>query len=421
MTVLLAVAVVAAGYLGPRPTPSPSPAPSLLAEGPTRAPATSSPSGPVPRSIDAFSGLTPVQLLPGQVVQSWLPQQITSQTPAIIGLRLFYVVQSSEVESSLIGSADDPQTLVSAARCEAINQLAAAGHELAYVVTSPAGATAQIAGCEGSAVSWSVWLLDLNGGRPRQVASGVRQPGSIDVAEFPIHLALTATAFAFDRPPATARGGAGETVEVHSIDGSLLWTSQTQTPVDDVLLGGGRLAILTQGEPSAAGLRDLWLSDATHPAPMEVAQPVGSASFSPDGSYLAWDLPPGAGGADLMYQSAVGIEALDTGRVVALNARTSTETSEPIRPDVSMTKAGPAIAWFATSPEGAVYPAFRFAGGGDGGYLLSGRAPVWMHIDGSMLVWVAESPDGWSNEAFAVELLALASDGADRPAGLPIG
>ena len=420
MTVLLAVTVVAAGYLGPRPTPSPSPAPSLLAEGPTRAPATTAPSGPVPRGFDAFTGLTPVQLLPGHVVRSWLPQQITSRTPAIIGLRLFYVVQSSQLESSVIGSAQDAVTLATVPRCEAINQVAAAGHEVAYVVTSPAGPASQIAGCGGPSLSWSVWLLDLDAGKPRQVAGGVRQASSIDVAEFPIRLALTDSAYAFDRPPESAEAGAGETVEVHSLDGSLLWTSRTQAPVEEVLLSGGRLAILTYGD-TPAGLRDLWLSDAAHPVPTAVAQPVSSASFSPDGSYLAWDLPPGSGGPSLMYGSAVGVEALDSGKVLVLNARTSMDTSEPIRPDVSMTRAGPAIAWFATSPQGAVYPAFRFAGGGDGGFLLSGQEPVWLHMDGSTLIWLEERSDGWSNQAFAVDLLALASDGADRLAGLRIG
>ena len=82
------------------------------------------------------------------------------------------------------------------------------------MVTSPGGPASHTQDCGGAGqVSWSVWLLELNSGISRQVAQGVRAASSIDIAEFPIHLALTDSAYAFNRPPQSAAAGLGEAVK----------------------------------------------------------------------------------------------------------------------------------------------------------------------------------------------------------------
>lgn len=411
---VLAVSIVGLGFLGPHPPPRaiPSPtAPPAVGRTPAGPAAPSPVVGPSPGANDAVAGLTEVDPLPGQMLQSRLPLQVAGSSFAAIGIRLFYVFQGDRIESTEIGSAGDPQVLVSVPRCEAINQLAAAGHEVAYVVTSPDGLSAIGSGCGGNRlVSWSLWLLDLNGGSPRQVAHGTRVRSSVDVGEYPIHLALTDSAYAFDRPATAPDSGGAAVVEVHSLSGALLWTSHSPSPVSTVMLAGGKLAVLTDGSAHGATGRTLWIADATHPALADVAQPASSASISPDGSYLAWDLPPDPASDTVVGRSAVDIDLLASGRVQALAARTAADMPGQLRPSISMTRAGPAIAWLATAPGGAEFPAFRFAGGGDGGFLSSAQAPVWLNVQGGELIWVAESTDGWSASAYAVDLIALASD-----------
>jgi hypothetical protein len=406
----LAVGIAGLGLLGPHPAeplPQASPPPAASAS-PSHEAAALVPPAPVATGIDSL-GLKPVEPAPGQIAQSWLPTQITSRTLAVVGLRLFYVVGSDRLESSVVGSSDGAQLLASVPRCEAINQLAAAGHTLAYVVTSPGGSAAAIDGCGGSrAVSWSISILDLDGGSARQVAHGTLLPTSFEAAEFPIHLALTDSTYAFDRPTDSTNTELGSTVEVHAIDGSLLWSSPSQAPVTGLMLGGDRLAVLTDRSTQSGPLKSLWISDASHPELSEVARPASSASLAPDGSYLAWDVWRGATFAESPAFPEVAIEMLQSGRVEALTTLSGSTVPDELHPSVAVTRAGPAIAWFATGPDGSVYPAFRLAGGGDGAILASFQQPVWMSVEGSTLIWVAETPDGWSNAAFAVDLPSLA-------------
>jgi hypothetical protein len=407
---LVAMSIVGLGYLGPHtnpePTATPETAPAAVAtaaEAVTPAPLPA----PLTAGIGAV-GLIQMQPAPGQVAQSWLPSQVTSRALAVVGMRLFYVVASSRIESLVVGSTADSVTLVTAPRCDAINQIAAAGDELAFVTTSTGGAAAGIGGCgASSSVSWSLWLLDLLGGSPEAVARGQVGPRSIDAAEFPVHVALGAAAYAFDRPTAATDPSQGTTIEVHALDGALLWSSVTQAPVVNVMLGGSRLAVLT-GSPSATGLKTLWTSTASQPSLLAVAQPATSGSLSPEGSYVVWDIPqtPSSGGTS--GRESVDIEMLDTGRIQTLVTLGGSALPVPLPPAISLTRAGPAIGWLATAPDGSVYPAFRFAGGGDGGILSSFQQPVWMNLEGSTLVWVAERPDGWSTAVYAVDMLSLA-------------
>lgn len=410
---VLAVSILGLGYFGPHLTPGPTAAPpgSLGSPG-LKLAASARPAAASPTSaggIDAL-GLVPVEPIAGQIAESWLPPQITSRSPAVLGLRLFYVVGSDRIESSVIGSSTGSQTLTSVPRCQAINQLAAAGHELAYVVTSPGGPAAAVDGCGGvDPVSWSVWILDLNGGGPRRVARGTLVAGSIEQAEFPIHLALSASAYAFDRPATSAGAGQGTTVEVHAFDGRILWSSQSQAPVDTLMLGGDKLAVLTRASTTSGPPRTLWISDAAHPLLAEVARPASSASLAPDGSYLAWDVWRDVSNIESSARPAVAIEMLDSGRVQALTTRSLPAMPGSLQPSISITSAGPAVSWFATAADGSVYPPFRFAGGGDGAVLTGFREPTWIDAEGGTLIWLTQKSDGWSTLAFAVDMVSLAS------------
>ncbi len=410
----LSAIVIGGGYLGPHPAPRSSPAQpvSLIAGAPVvsvpsglRSPA---PSGSADNGTDRIDGLIQLRPPANQVKQSLLPGQMSSSSMAVVGLRLFYIVNGDRIQSTEVGSSGLRPTITSVPNCQGINQLAAAGHELAFVVTSPGGTSSQTGGCGGpSPVSWTIWLLDLSDGSTRQVASGVRVSGSPETARFPIHMALTATAYAFDRPPSSAAGGPGETVEVHSLDGRTLWTSQTSRSVVDVMLGGGTLAVLTDGVDAAGGSLDLWRSDVAHPSLRRVDGPASSASISPDGSYLAWDLPPVPADPATTPRPVVGIETLDPGTIQFQATLTRADAPAPRHPIVSATAHGLVLAWLATTLRGAVYPAFRYVGGGDGAVLPSLQQPVWMNVTGSTMVWVAESADGSSKTVSAVDLSTL--------------
>lgn len=411
----LAAGILGVGLLGPHMagTLSHTAPPSLLAGSAT--PAAPVAGGATPAAaatgIDALAGLTRVELAPDAVRQSWLSTQISSRSMASIGLRLFFVVGGDQIKSTVIGREEGPNTLVSVPYCQTINQLAAAGDELAYVVTSPASPAAAIDGCGGSGtLSWSIWILDLVGGSPRQIAHGTLVPNSLEAAESPIHLALTASTFAFDRPTASTDAGQGTTVEVHAIDGTPLWSSWSQAPVTSIMLGGKRLAVLTEASTQSGPMKRLWIADAGHPLLSEVARPASSASFAPDGSYLAWDVWPSVAFGESSSLPEVAIEMLDSGRVQALTTLNASTMPESLQVSISVTRAGPAIAWFATAPDGSVYPAFRFAGGGDGEILASSQQPMWLSVEDGTLIWVAERSDGWSNVAFAVDMLSVASN-----------
>ena len=410
--VALAAGILALGYLGPRPTPPPasSPTASLLARAPTAAPTAAQPGAPADEVAPPgtpLSGLTPVSLADSDVKQSWLPGQITSTSMAILGQRLFYIVSGDQIQATEVGAALPPQTLVSVSRCHGISQLAAAGHELAYVVTSPGGPTAQVTNCGGAAsVSWSVWLLDLNSGRPRQVADGVRAASSIGVAEVPVHLALTDSAYAFSRPPSSVGADMGDAVEVHALDSRLLWVSRAQQPVVDVMLGGGTLAFLTHGS-LALGVANLYVSDQAHPNPSPVDQPASSASLSPDGMYLTWDVAYQGSFPRPDPSADVAVETVQSGVEIPLTTSTNRIAPAPLRPTISTTDQGMLVTWFATGSGGKVYPAARYTSGGSGAFLPSLQEPVWMTVAGGKLFWVAESVDGWSKVAFVVDLAKL--------------
>jgi hypothetical protein len=417
MVVALTLAVLGIGYFGPhpaKPSPSvPSPAPP---SGVPSASAASLPTAVLPAPSTPVVGaaqigiqsLKRVDPAPGQMSVAWLPDQISSPSLALLGRRLYYVVDGNRIAFTGIGAAPSGGSVITASTCEGINQLAAAGHELAYVVTSPGGPSDQMASCgDPSSVSWSIWLLDLNGGLPHQVAHGTREATALDIAEFPVHLALTESAYAFDRPPASAAAGIGETVEVHALDGRLLESSHTQRPVAAVMLGGSTLAVLEEELSHSDKVFALWASGPGRPDLAPVDEPSRSAALSSDGSYLTWDVvyrgpyPTPADEAD------VAIETVVSGREVPLAAPTDRTSPAPLRPAIWSVNGRLAITWFATAPGGAVYPAIRYATGGYGAFVASVQQPLWMEVQGSTLVWVVEDPASLSKAAFAVDISSL--------------
>jgi hypothetical protein len=412
MVVALTLGVFGIGYFGPHPAkPNTSAPPASLPSAVTAAlPAYStSPSVLASRPVQiGIESLKPLEPAPEQVSMAWLPDHISSSSMALLGRRLFYVVDGNRIESTVIGADQTKRSVATVPECEGINQLTVAGHELAYVVSSQGGPTAYVPKCgDARGVSWSIWLVDLNGGLPHQVASGTRVASALDVVEFPVHVALTDSAYAFNRPPASTAAGIGETVEVHSLDGRLLRTGHTQRPVAAVMLGGNTLAVLIEELSHADKVFDLWASGAGEPDLAPVDQPSRSAALSPDGSYLVWDVvyrgpyPTPADEAD------VAIETVASGLEVPLAAPTDRTSPAPLRPAIWSLDGRLVVTWFATAPGGAVYPAIRYATGGPGAFMPSVQKPIWMEVEGGTLVWVAESIDSLSKAAFAVDISSL--------------
>jgi hypothetical protein len=360
-----------------------------------------------PIGLAGLVGLTPVRATPGQITTEWLPGQISSDSMAVVGPQLFFIVDGNTIEATAVATNGDRRTLATAPVCSGIGQIAAAGYELAYVVTTPGGPSAEAAGCpQPGTIGWSIWLLDLSGGGPRQVASGTRPASSIQVSQTPVHVALSESEYAFDLPPAAGSGSVAETVEVHSLDGRTLWTSATETPVDQVLLGGDRLAVVTEGAGSLGRVLDVWTSTAAHPGLEFRGEPASSAAISPDGSYLAWDIAPIMfPGLDPRF-SMVAVVDLGSGQAAFVTAISGSLSPAPLRPAVYSTARGPLVTWFATAPDGSVYPALRYVNG-ESWVVPSFQEPVWMVVQNGTLYWVAASSDGWSKGVFAAGLASL--------------
>ncbi len=410
--VALAAGIVSLGILGPHNSGSPG----ASATAPTAGTPTPALQTPTPLDPNAFAGNGLLQILPQpqDVRQSWLPTQISSDSMAVLGLRLFYVVATDRIESMEIGDQSSTRTAVTVPHCQTINQIAAAGHTLAYVVTTPVAKSGGVFGCAGPAqVAWSVNLLDLDTGRTRRVASGTRSAGTIDIAEFPVHLALSDNAYAFERP-ANAALSWGSTVEVHALDGRLLWSSPISPNVTQLTFEGGTLAALTESPPYVAG-PILWLASAADPHLREVATPTGSASLSSDGNYLVFDASADATGGRSAQSSVWLVAATPQGGESPIRTSSGSTSSEPLHPVVAASGHGLVVAWLLTTSAGGVFPAFRFMSDRLAVEIPTVQEPIWLGLEGSTLVWVTESGDGWSTGVFATDLWKL--EAPDLPAG----
>jgi hypothetical protein len=391
-------AIVVAGILGPHQT-------ARSQADPTQYPLARTPTPHQTGVQPDFADLAPAKLAPSDISMSWLSDSITGRSLAAIGKRIFYVVDSSQIESTVIGSDVEPQLLVSVPSCQTINQIAAAGDLLAYVETHPVGAPLDASGCgRPTSVAWSIWLSDLQGDQPRQVTSGVRLAGSEEVRLYPVHLALSASTYAYEVPLSPALMSPFERVEVRSTgDNRLLWSAQTDGGVSDILLGGSRLAVVTDGSLMTEARMELWIGDASHPQLRRVGEPAASASISEDGTYLAWDARAPWERSLATAQAALVVDRFDSGLPQNILLPAALSAPEPLRPVVSSGLAGPIVAWYATVGRGAVYPAFLDSANERGVALFSVQSPAWIDLQGSTLIWVSADLGGVSI-AFAADL-----------------
>ena len=411
LVVTLAAAILSVGLLGPHPSPPPTPLPrpvtSPLAVLPSALPIATL--GPDIAGLDGLARFNPA---PADVRTSWLPDNIASPSLAAIGTRIFFVVGTTRIETTVIGSVAPPKTLVSAPPCVAINQVVAAGTVLGYVQTSPVGdsnsgsasaaasasSTATATGCaRTSSVAWTIWFTDLGGGHPRRMASGIRYVDSAATRMYPVRLAMTPTIFAINRPNSPGLMYAGETVEVRQVkDGKLLWAPQTDKYVANLMLGGSTLAVLERD----SGL-ELNIADAVGPSLFPVARPASTASLSEDGRFVTWDVA-----ADTAHDIAAGVATLQlpSGGRTLLPVATNSTSSTPLQPVVSSTSTGPIVAWYSTAQGGAVYPAFRDSADSGSGVFSIVQAPIWIALRGSTLILVTTDRDGGYTVAFALDL-----------------
>lgn len=392
-------AILAVGLLGPhlsrgpQPTSTQSPPAQLSTPSQTKGP-------------PDLAGLAPSHLAPSDIRMSWLSDAITSRSLAAIGTRIFYIVGANKIESTVIGSDALPQTLVSVPTCRTIHQVAAAGNLIGYVETSPVGPPLDGLGCgESNRIAWSIWLCDLQGGHPRQVAFGIRPATSDETVLYPVHVALTETAYAFEVPISSDQLTPFEQVEVHSTeDARLLWSAQTDGGVWDILLGGKRLAVLTDGTLMTDSRLELWIADAVFPQLRRVGQPFSSAAISEDGAYLAWDARNPWERASGTSPLGLIVYSLDTRSSQNVSPPEASSSAEPLRPVVSSDLAGPIVAWYATAREGAVYLAFQDAANKAGVALSSVQSPTWIGLRGSTLIWAASGLRGGVSAVFAADL-----------------
>jgi hypothetical protein len=394
----VASAIVAAGILGPH-----QPARSQAAS--TQSQLARTPSPHQTSAQPNFADLAPAKLAPSDISMSWLSGSVTGRSLAAVGTRIFYVADSNKIESTVIGSDVDPQLLISVPSCRTINEIAAAGDLLAYVETHPVGAPLDAFGCgRPTSVAWSIWLSDLQGDQPRQVTSGVRLARSEEIGLYPVHLALSASTYAYEVPLSPALMSPFERVEVRSTgDNRLLWSAETDGGVSDILLGGSRLAVVTDGALMTEARMELWTGDASHQQLRRVGEPAASASISEDGTYLAWDSRAPWERSLTTAQAALVVDKFDSGFPQNILLPAALCAPEPLRPVVSSGLAGPIVAWYATVGRGAVYPAFLDAANETGVALFSVQSPAWIDLQGSILIWVSADVGGQSI-AFAADL-----------------
>ncbi len=405
----LAAGILSVGILGPHPSPPPTPLPQHVAS-PVAVLPSVLPVATLGPDIAGLDGLSRFNPAPADVRTSWLPDNIASPSLAAIGTRIFFVVGTTRIETTVIGSVAPPKTLVSAAPCDAINQVVATGNVLGYVQTSPVGdstsasasasasATANTTGCaRTSSVAWTIWFTDLGGGHPRRMASGIRYVDSAATRMYPVRLAMTPTIFAINRPNSPGLMYAGETVEVRRVkDGKLLWAPQTDKYVANLMLGGSTLAVLERD----SGL-ELNIADAVGPSLFPVARPASTASLSEDGRFVTWDVA-----ADAARNIAAGVATLQlpSGGRTLLPVASNSTSSTPLQPVVSSTPTGPIVAWYSTAQGGAVYPAFRNSADSGSGVFSIVQAPIWIALRGSTLILVTTDRDGGYTVAFALDL-----------------
>ena len=420
--VAFGAAILGAGYFGPHPgTPAASGtaglSPTVAASGVAAATASPSESGPtlplpspaIPApQLEALLGARLIGKAAGETV-TLLPLQISSGVPARVGDRLFYVVGGDQVETSVAGQKTDPFTLVTTPHCKAINQIAAAGDSLLFLVSWPDGPNPTTGGCDGfTTIDWSLQVMNVQTGKGRELATGQRAKIAPHLDGFPIHFALTTTAYAFDRPESETAPGGPENVEVRSFDGKTSWTTRTTAHVVQLGLAGDRLMVVTEPSFPTPGPLSVSVATSRSPALEVLGEPATGASISEDGRYVAWDAALHSGPAGRVITSDVLVydAASGTKSSVAPPAMAQADHVFTMHPTVSSTAAGPFVAWLVVV-DTTVYPMFSWPGKHESGFLDSLQEPMWIDAAAGSLVWIAESADGWTAVAYTAEVAKL--------------
>jgi hypothetical protein len=333
-----------------------------------------------------------------------IPSGVPSHSLAAVGMRIFYIVDQKRVESTVVGWSRQPDVLATAPACHSIDQIAAAGHVVAYVESWPIGIPFEATGCGlPTSMAWTVRLMDLAGSSRRIVAAGVTNGGAGRTGLAPVHLGLSDSVYAFERSVANAT--LAEIIEVHSVDdGSLLLTTRSDEPVAELLVGGTSLAVLEASAGNAASDYRVQVADLGDPELRTVADRTSAAAISQDGSYLAWDA--GVGGAG----TGVAMQNLASGQTEVVPALSASSATGPLDPAVSSTSRGPIVAWLATATGGSVYPAFRTLTNGSGTAIASVQITAWVSLQGSVLIWAAAAVDGSLGVAYALDLATAQMD-----------
>jgi hypothetical protein len=336
-----------------------------------------------------------------------LPLRISS-TPAISGNHLFFVVERKMLESSVIGSTADPVTLVSMGQCKAITEIAAAGDSLMYLVTWPESPNPTATGCETiTRLDWSLQLMDLRSRTSHEVATGSRAKVAPEFDVLPIHFAITPTEYAYARPNEDTRADGPETVEVHSLNGKLLWRTTASSHVDHLDLAGDRLAVVTQFGWPGPGTRTFFIATAANPAFQIVSQSPESVVLSADGRYSAWNITLRMGLNPEIVSSDVAVNDWAKGGTTSVYPPNAADGMVAMSPAVLATSSGPFVAWLSTGPDGTVHPAFNWPGRNRSGFLESAQQPLWLAVSGNSLIWVGESSDGLSSFAYSADISNL--------------
>ena len=354
--------------------------------------------GTNPWAIEGLPGLSQISPPPFDLSYSMIPSGVPSGSLAVVGLRIFYIVDQRRVESTVVGWSRQPDVLATAPPCHSINQIAAAGHVVAYVESWPIGIPFEATGCGSpTSMAWTVQFMDLAGSSPRIVAAGVTSGGAGRTGLAPVHLGLSDSVYAFERSDADAT--LPGIIEVHSVDdGSLLLRTRSDEPVAELLVGGTTLAVLEASAGTRTSDYRLQVADLGDPELRTVADRTSAAAISQDGSYLAWDA--GGGGAG----TGVAMQNLASGQTEVVPALSASSTAGPLNPAVSSTSRGPIVAWLATATGGAVYPAFRTLANGSGTAIASVQVTAWVSLQGSVLIWAAAAGDGSLGVAYALDL-----------------
>ena len=399
--VVLAVVVVALlGVLGPRPAgsggrsgatgsadasaqdtvagpPSVSPQPSLAWPLVTL---------PAPSGADHIAGIPNIQVDAGDVESTSLGGDATPL--AEYQSELLYL-QGSSVE--LVDAVKPASaTIAKVPPCVSLGGAALNATQTVLSEIASAGSFAKNAAhCPdwGSLQDWRVILVDVVSGASQIVASGTVQADAKSLTFEAPHVSIANNVYAFSRPD---RSGDLASIEVYALPGDrLLARSVGLTGVAQVSIGDAKLAVVAALMPivgdSVAGTEEtVYWTDSWDSPLAPLGDTSGPLALSRDGSQLAFASCPA---------KSKGL----CDRVFVLGQSSSWSYNLPSRAFALAADGGPlhTVAW--TSQTSAEDPG-PYIGLTNFNWphpiaLVGISAPIWVAVEGDLLMWVSVSPD----------------------------